>query len=475
MKDHKNRSFGIIVALIFLINPNINMIDILPDFIAYFLLYSIISKSALIVPYFDEAKRAFKNLGIVTLVRIPCMFIVFTNMHTGRDIVPLFTLIFAVIEGVLLFSAITNSLDGLFYLGQRSDADALLSGSRIFGYRLNSDGVRTFTLFVFFAKCAFNVLPEFCLLSTYNSRLLRILSTAYPILLVTSIMIVWFLGVVWFVSAIQYITKVNRTCNLHEAIVSMAGEERLAVIEIKERTRSITNYLTLLAIASLFSFDIAFDNTNGINILPRFIFVLVYLISAGGLRYSLGLKIGLTVTSVFYTVVSLLNHYCTILFKDNYEMLDLLERDAAILAYLPIKILSVFELLLFIAFSVLMLIGFVKFIKNHTGISKDSEVYSRVDAVYHRKMIFKSFILFTLGMLINFGKCLSVFLKANVTVIHTHSGMIVTSAAPWLDFLLIIMSVVLVGYSFYFLSTVKSDVKFKYDVEEKETRKGVFE
>ena len=475
MKTAKKTQALIILSLIFLCNPNINMFDILPDFIAYFLLYSIISESAYIVPYLEETRGYLKKLGIVTLVRIPCTLIVFTNMHTGRDIVPLFTLTFAVIEAILLFGAISNAANGLFYLGQRSNAEALLSGSSAFGIRTSAEGLKIFTFAFFFIKCGLNFLPELCLLTTYDPRLSRILSMTYPFLLLACFLTVLTLGIIWVASAIRYVKNVSSSCNLREEIAELAGEEKLELVKIKRGVLRKTSALSLIAVGSLFSFDLAFNNTNGVNILPRFIFILILLFAAYRLYESKRLKAALSVTAGLYTVFSLLNHYKMIVFSDNYDMLELLEREAAREAYLPIKVLSIIELLMIIPFAVLMAIGFIRFVRGNTGISPDSEGYDKVEASFHRGMTIKSIVLFSLIGLIGLGKCADAFLDAEIDLLYTHGGVIVASIAPWFGFSLILLSVVLVIYSFVFISSVKSEVKFKYDIEEKETRKGVFE
>ena len=230
-----------------------------------------------------------------------------------------------------------------------------------------------------------------------------------------------------------------------------------------------------LSVSSLFSFDIAFNNTNGVNILPRFVFVLILLFAAYRLYTSKRLKTALSVTAALYTVLSLLNHYETIVFSDNYDMLELLEREAAREAYMPIKILSVAELVCIIPFIILMAIGFIRFVRSNTGILPNSDGYDKVEASFHKGMVIKSTVLFSLIALINIGKCTDAFLDAEISLLYTHGGIIVASVTPWFDFFLIALSALLVIYSFIFLSSVKNEVRFKYDVEEKETRKGVFE
>ena len=66
-KKQKSRVYtSVTVALVFLFNPNISVIDILPDFVAYFLLARAFLYASDCAPYFEEARIAFKSSGIIS-------------------------------------------------------------------------------------------------------------------------------------------------------------------------------------------------------------------------------------------------------------------------------------------------------------------------------------------------------------------------------------------------------------------------
>ena len=75
MKKTKNHYLRIGIALILLCNPNIHIIDILPDFIAYFLIFSVVCEAAGLSPHFAEARDAAKRLAILGLFKIPASFL----------------------------------------------------------------------------------------------------------------------------------------------------------------------------------------------------------------------------------------------------------------------------------------------------------------------------------------------------------------------------------------------------------------
>ena len=104
-------------CLVILFNPNIKIIDIFPDFIAYFILIRLLGDIAEKVPHFAELKTSVKRLLALSLIRLPAQmlssFIKGKNTLDG-DINVLMTLIFAVAEVVLLCMAITNLFNALF-------------------------------------------------------------------------------------------------------------------------------------------------------------------------------------------------------------------------------------------------------------------------------------------------------------------------------------------------------------------------
>ena len=475
MKKHTTHRATFFIAFLFLAIPNFNIIDFLPDFISYFLLARLLRESKEIVPHFAEAHSALTKLGWITLSKIPASFVMFFNMYTGRDIVPLFTLIYAVTEGILLFYAITNAANGLFYLGERTGATSLLSGTRLFGVRISSDGLKWLTIAFAITKSALTVLPEFCLLSTSDTEMRVFMSRAYPILLITAMAVILVFGITWMIAALGYAARVSAGCDIKEEINGLAGEKKLAALARQRRTRMLTGALTVLACASLFSFDIAFENTNGINILPHFIWGM--LLGYSGFRLFDGkrTRIALLIATAAHTVISLYAHYETIRFYDSFDRLELMDNPRAEAAYRSVELAATLEFIAFAILIGLMIAGFVRFIRLHTGVLPTSDGYSKTERGYHRRLTAISALLFSLMLLISAAKCADVFLDAKLQLISSATNVIIASAAPWMGSVLILVSVLLVAFSFYFLSGVKADVRFKYDEDDDIEERGRYE
>ena len=162
----------VILALIFLFNPNVNLIDVLPDCIAYILLILVIGAYAETVPYLAECKGAGIKLALVTLIKIPAFSVMSSNMASGKDIVPLFTLVFAVLEMILLYSMLDNGFKALEYIGERTDCASVITPFALKnGKAFTPEALKILTLIFFMAKGILSVIPELFLLTPEDASL----------------------------------------------------------------------------------------------------------------------------------------------------------------------------------------------------------------------------------------------------------------------------------------------------------------
>ena len=471
------RAFYIVTLSLFLFSlPSLNMLDVFPDFIGCFLLYALLSRGKELVPYLAEAANAALKLGFVTLARLPATVIMYANMYTGRDIVPLFTLVFAVIESVLLFILITNAFEGLFYIAERTEASAILKPISLFKLQLSPERIRSLTLIFAFSRAVLNVLPELCLLSSQNADINRLAAILYPILLCVSLLLSLIIGIIWLVSAIKYTRAICRGVEVRSEVLNMAGEEKLATLRRKKQTSQLTNTLTVLAVSGIFTVDIILTETSGVNILPHFIYGLILLYCVIRLFSSKRIKIAFAAFTACFTAFGLLAHVFTINFFDKYTMLDIYEGRGGVMdAYIPIEVFSLFEGVMLLCMLALMAYGMRGFLFSHTGITPGSEGYSRADRDRHRSLIIRGYFLFGLVGASAVLKVVRVFTDANVKPLFTQTGMIMTSSMPWLLWVGVVLSIAITIYSFLYLSDVRGEVKFKYADDEKDNRRGRFE
>ena len=206
-KIQKRRVYtNVIVALVFLFNPNVSVIDILPDFVAYFLLARSFLFASDCAPYFEEARVAFKRLGWLSFCKVfglALIFIVKRGNSLDNDIIPLVTLVFAVCEALLTFSAIKNLFAALFYIGNRTDAEATISLFYFMGRKIRPESVRDISYFFFALKCIVYFAPTPFLLTSLQQPGSDIFTWFILILIISQIVCI-IAGILWLCIVRKY-------------------------------------------------------------------------------------------------------------------------------------------------------------------------------------------------------------------------------------------------------------------------------
>lgn len=465
----KKHYTAILFSLVLLCNPNFHTVDILPDFIGYFLMASAIGHAADIAPYFDEMKTWFNRLGIITLVKIPATFIMYGNMHAGRDIVPLFTLCFAILELISLLALISNAYSGLSYLGQRSEVKSLVSPIKFFGINVTTDGLRGFTTLFVVAKTALNTIPTVCLLTYTDPNMARLAQSLYAPLELGSLGIVLVFGIVWCVICSAYVKGVAKEGGVGDGLMAMAGEMKLGEIDRKIKQRKLLGGVTLLFFSVFFTFDISFRQTNNVNILPHFIFAIIIFIAFCRLCAEKRLHRILTITFSISVLTNLIYQIASYAFFNKYTYLDIIDLKPAKEMYIWVEISSVIETVAFLVFYVILVLSLASTIRENTGTHPTEEGYSRASKERHSTLINKGIGMFVILALVSISKCVNVFLWGNPHSEFTEGadGVIDIMAEPtfsWFGTIIFALSVICVIYAYMFTSELKDEIKMKYDI-----------
>lgn len=470
-KKRISAAFATSLALLFLFNANFNLLDVLPDCISYILLIYVIGDASNIVPYLAECKSALGKLTLVSAIRVPTFFLMYRNLYTGSDIVPMFTLIFVTLESILLYSAIENGYKALSYLGERTDFSTTVQPFSINrkGKTMSLFALKILTMMFFLTKGILNLIPDLFMLTPEKVSVRKKLAEAFPAVLIICMLTVTVVGIIWLRYSKKYLKAVRKSGDIVAAINSLKTEESPEVKKMNTKMKSATGALTMLAISSLFTFDLIFTDVSNLNLLPHFIYGLVLFYAVFNLTDNKKLRTYLAAGTAAFTVTGIVSYILLHRFFEKYNYLYLRYSKLAREMYLPVKVLAVLEALSVIAMLAISAIIFVDFIKKNTGTSPDDESYSITSYKMHHALTVKGFILFGLCAVINIVKCVNVFLKGNVKIVDTQINEegFSTGSLPWVGTLIFFLCLVFVIYSFYFISEVKNEVKFKYSKEEK--------
>lgn len=456
-------SFTLFVILLCLATPSYNTIDILPDLIGYLLLARLFGKYKDYAPYFAEVHSALLKLALVSAAKIPAMMIMFANMSSGRDIVPLFTLSFAVIELILLIPAIRDGFAAVFYVGERGGCASALASVRVLGSPIKPEFVEGLSVVFAFVKAGFNALPEFCLLTT-DTATAAVLLKMYPILVIISLVSVLIFGIIYSVIAGKYFGAIIKAGDFHECVLGIAGDEKIARVRGEAEVRRAIAMMTVLYAATFLTFDISFSEiNNGNNLLPRAIFVIAVWLVGTVIFDKRWEKLLLSLTALLYTGASLINANHLAAFLGEHTYRDLYDFPSAREDYIPHEIWSVVELICFTLFTVIFLLGFLHFLRRRTVFSREGEELSRSTREAKGRITLRGIIFSLFPLLINILKTVNVFILADVELIYsTDANVIVTSSAPWFSALIFAVCVAYIFYSHSFLNEVKEEIRLKY-------------
>ncbi len=473
--EKKRRSIyaPLIFCFVILFNPNISVIDIMPDFIAYFILARLFLYPSDCSPHFEEARVAFKRLGWLNLMKFFGLFVMlFVKKSDPRDndIIPLVTIVFAVFEALLMVIAIKEIFDALFHLGNRSDAVSTIQGP---------EKVRYFSFLFAIAKCAIYFIPTPFLLSstTTVAGAKTKLAKSFIRVLILSQLAGIVIGIFWLVMIIKYTKSIKEEGKFFSALSTVLKKDKSASLEKKILLRRASSALSLLATASFFTIELALVENYDINVIPHFIYAFLLLLFVYKLcRFSKNAL--LTYISGFvYLMTTIVNFVFQYRFLTEYGYDMLLTSKEARDAYPKLNVLSIIEFLALTVFLILLALLLKNFILKNTGIDT-AHLDSKGREQYHRSLIGKNYALLTAGILAGAIKCLSVILHGNVKVVYTAptnefkptvKDIVIAPSVEWIGLLVTVFAIIYICYALYFTSTLRDEVKLKYQNEEYES------
>ena len=471
----KNYYRRIWIALIFLVNPNIHILDLLPDFIAYFLLFSVLSEAAGLSPHFTEARDACKRLAILELFKIPASLLILaarSSNTTDFNLIPTFAIIFSVFEMILGYTFIYHVSEALFYLGERTNATALIRGFHIRKgdsskrsplYRTHQPEVlRNLSLVFVFAKAFGSFLPELLLLTRKQeyvgdiagqTALLRL----YPYALILSILLILFVGIYWLMLSRAYQCTVREEGRFLEALYTIAGD---ALIQKKERHELCASYvlgLSVLAIASLFS----------LSFMPIFGYVLFLFIGVFWLRASGLLRHALRFFGIAALLSSLSLNLLIEMFEYDYGYKSLLNNPDAISAYSPCILMAAINSAIILCLLTAVFLSLRRLIYGTLGLSPKSERYGRTERKFHKTLCRMNLIFYIFGILCTVCRGFYVYLRGQAVFIPSSATSIgtISHKMEFWPLILMLIAIPYIIYTFYYMGVMKDELRIALDEE----------
>ena len=457
-------------AFVMLFNPNIQLIDLLPDFIGFFILAKFLEKAADAAPYFEEAREAFLKLGFVNLFKFPALILVrAVRSHNtlDNDILALMTLVFAVLEIIYLIPAIKNLFDALSYLGERGNAESLIKSDSL----ISTDALRSFTLAFAILKSLLYTLPEFLKLTrsveigTTTSMLTG--SRYYPWAVVASLLIGFVFGGIWLSRILRYSKRIKLEGKFYSSLESLADENSYAAYEKRVTERSRNRVFLMFILAAVCSVDLTFSDFNSINLLPAFVFGLLFTLGLMGLVKHNGskkMRIPVLVSGILYNAVAIVKYVYTFKFLDNYGYSELLydANTEAVKLYKAVEILAIFEVVLYLALALLFYILMKQYADTHLGHFNDSSSES-IKSSYYKGINKKTITLSAIASLVGILSFINVFVNGSVKILFSNPTDVTMPALivpnlPWFSLLVTAAVIAYAFYSVYYFNFIKEEM-----------------
>ncbi len=269
---------AMIVAALFLFNPNINILDVLPDCVAYLCLIAGMRRLPRYFEPFARARRGFLYLTLLTFTRLPAYVIMMGTSgydDTLRINLPLFALCYGIVELLLAIPAFHAFFEGLDYLGTRYGVRVAASRGATLG--------RNATMTLVIARPVLALLPELCYL--YNRNLGEVtygpdILTLRPYLVLLSCLVGLIIGGVFLYRFIPLCRHLGRD----ETLSALCAEKEAALppeplpLHGMARVRRLRTGLYLLCAGVVCMIDLNFDQ---INYLPDAIGILLLCAGVG--------------------------------------------------------------------------------------------------------------------------------------------------------------------------------------------------
>ena len=269
VKFGKYMGLGAAVAsALFLFNPDIALVDILPDFFGYLLLTLSLRFARDVSPHFENAWKRFRILTLVGAAKLISLFWVMgvlTNALEKPTMLLLLSFVFSILELIWGIPAWFSFTEGLIIHAQTSGGEYPLLERGARSYRRGKNVSLSFrhtTVFFMIAKAFFANISEFSALSehSYDDKAFH----WYRFIGLYRVFAVIFgavIGIIWLVCALRYLRGIIKDEAL---IASIKSKYETTVLPNRGLfiRRDISLLLTIVCAAALSSADFYIDKVN---------------------------------------------------------------------------------------------------------------------------------------------------------------------------------------------------------------------
>lgn len=327
--------FAFSLAFLFIFNPNVSIVDVLPDFFGYIILSVSLVKLSMLSEGLAEARRAFERMILIDGAKLFAMVWVFgieaTNERSSSLL--LWSFVFGVLEIIFLVPACIKLFEGLGELGNFHKNTAI-HGSAREGRKSYTEKLRNFSVFFIIFRAAMTLLPELADLTNVDSVQQANFVSIYRyigIMRMFCFIPVFIVGVIWLVKALRYFARI-RADRVFCDSVREAYREKIIPKEGLFVIRNVKIATWLFVVAMVLSLDIELE---GSNILPDLLILLFFIPSFIYLcKTTVFSKKATIVTTVLFALSSVASIAADAFYHSNYTYNAMEKSEEVFFAYL---------------------------------------------------------------------------------------------------------------------------------------------
>lgn len=359
----------ILAAPIFLCNPNFIVIDVLPDWIGYFLLCCGLSKLGELNGSVGAAVTAFRRMIWIDAAKLLAILWIFgmsvTSERTASML--LWTFVFSVLELIFVIPAYSKLFDGLTEIGYFYPNTSLFESSDRQKKKSRTDRIKAFTVFFVAAKAILTVLPEFAELTNASYDESAGTVNLYRYIGVMR-MLAWIpvlvIGIIWLIRTVRYFRTVLKDRVLMDGLQEAYQRDVAPKVGLFVG-KTVRCGAALVVAALCLTLDLRLD---GQNCFPDFFAAVVLLLAFCVLQKRERQSGRLWIAAVLcYTAFAIAGAVADTSFFSHYQYNSLIKNEAAMQTYGVLFLLNIGKYLSLL-WSLLCLLGKLRtVVERHTG------------------------------------------------------------------------------------------------------------
>ena len=417
---------GVFVSFLFFFNPNVNIIDIFPDFVGYIILVLSLRAVGDLNEEIDSALKLFRYMIFADMGKLLAILWLFglssyDERNTGTL---LLGFIFSLTEVLLLCPAFSRLFHGLLTLGYTHENQAILGIASKKKQKSYTEKARSATLRFVILKSVMSVLPEFSNLTSYEydetGTTFHSMYEFIGLLRGFAFVIVLIAGLLWLFRMMRYFERIRKDSVFLEKLREQYKEKVLPRKGLFI-LRGIRFSFLLFILGAVFLIDVRVD---GFSMLPDAVGSAFFLVGFLCVRkYLAANRLPLLIAAVVHLILSVASYVGDIAFEANYSYSAVYRDLGAYRAYISLIALSLVRLLSMTFLLVLFVLMLFQVVECHTGFL--SPTHSKTDEkrlhIYHKEEKKRLASIAVTGTLAVLGKLFALFF-ANTLSFATFVG-----------------------------------------------------